>query len=278
MRAEAFAPAKINLTLHVTGQRADGYHLLDSLVGFADIGDRVTAEKGKGLSLTVSGPMADGVPTDGTNLILKAARLMAPDGDAALSLEKHLPATSGIGGGSSDAAAALTALSRLWDTPLPPLEKIASLGADVPVCLSHVPQRLRGIGEDLTPLPPLPPCEILLVNPGIAVATPPVFAALSTKTNPPMPDTLPKWGDARALATWLHMMRNDLHKPAATLVPEIDAVLDALEETNCLIARMSGSGATCFALYEPGRGNAQRAANTLTQVHPNWWVAAGKLL
>lgn len=273
-----FAPAKINLTLHVTGQRPDGYHLLDSLVAFADIGDRITARAGRGLSLTVSGPLAAGVPDDDSNLVLKAARLMAPDGDAAIHLEKHLPAASGIGGGSSDAAATLSALSRLWAMPLPSQDRIANLGADVPVCLSHVPQRLRGIGDDLTPLPPLPDCEILLVNPGVPVATPPVFAALATKTNPPMPETLPEWGDARSLATWLHMQRNDLHLPAAALVPEIDRVLAELETTGCLIARMSGSGATCFALFEPGMHHATRAAAALTSRYPHWWVAAGKLL
>ena len=155
-----FAPAKINLTLHVTGQRADGYHLLDSLVAFADIGDEVSAQSSDSLSLTVTGPNATGVPTDGRNLMIKAARLLDENRTAALHLDKQLPAASGIGGGSSDAAATLRVLSKLWDLPIPTADQVLTLGADLPVCLTPCCQRMRGIGGDLAALPALPACDV----------------------------------------------------------------------------------------------------------------------
>jgi 4-diphosphocytidyl-2C-methyl-D-erythritol kinase len=165
------APAKVNLALHVTGRRPDGYHLLDSLVAFPAIGDRVEAEPAAGLSLTLDGPFARDLGAGPDNLVLRAAQLIRPEGKgAAIRLVKSLPVASGIGGGSSDAAAALRLLARLWEVPLPPAEQLAALGADVPVCLRAMPQRMQGIGERLTPVE-LPPFWIVLANPGFPVAT-----------------------------------------------------------------------------------------------------------
>ncbi|WP_372834971.1 4-(cytidine 5'-diphospho)-2-C-methyl-D-erythritol kinase, partial [Puniceibacterium confluentis] len=176
MATEVFAPAKVNLTLHVTGRRADGYHLLDSLVVFADIGDTVSVEASDRLSLAVDGPMAVGVPVDDSNLVLRAARFLNPERGAAILLTKHLPAASGIGGGSSDAAATLRALSELWGVPVP--RDVLALGADLPVCMAPGAQRLAGVGDVLTPVPGLPDCDILLVKPGVSVATPQGVRAL----------------------------------------------------------------------------------------------------
>ncbi|MDH3263802.1 MAG: 4-(cytidine 5'-diphospho)-2-C-methyl-D-erythritol kinase, partial [Paracoccaceae bacterium] len=194
-----FAPAKINLALHVTGQRPDGYHLLDSLVVFAPVGDRLTAAPADALSLSVTGPFAEGVAPDETNLVLKAARALGPGRGAAITLEKKLPVASGIGGGSADAAAALRALARLWELPLPGLKAVLALGADVPVCLASRPSRMRGIGEIVEPLPLPVPVNIVLANPGHAVSTPQVFALLSEQRNPPLPE-IPVFASAADVA------------------------------------------------------------------------------
>ncbi|WP_102224240.1 4-(cytidine 5'-diphospho)-2-C-methyl-D-erythritol kinase [Acidimangrovimonas sediminis] len=272
MPAEAFAPAKVNLTLHVTGRRADGYHLLDSLVVFADVGDRVSAAPGAGLTLRVTGPRAEGVPVGGDNLVLRAAQLLGADG-VALTLDKHLPAAAGIGGGSSDAAAGLRALSALTGREMPGAEALMRLGADVPVCVAAEASRMQGLGERLSPVAGVPPVWMVLANPGVAVSTPAVFRALASPDNPPMPETLPAWPDAAALAGWLSMQRNDLEAPAMALCPEVEQVLRALSALpGCLLARMSGSGATCFGLFASAGGAAQGAA-ALSMYQPGWWIA-----
>jgi 4-diphosphocytidyl-2-C-methyl-D-erythritol kinase len=267
------APAKVNLTLHVAGRRADGYHLLDSLVVFAGgVADRVTVAEAPELSLTVTGPFAASVPAGGDNLVLRAARAFGPGRGAAITLEKILPVASGIGGGSADAAAALRALSRLWGLPLPPSEAVLALGADVPVCLAGRPVRMRGVGEVLEPLPGPVPVHLLLVNPGVPVQTPQVFAGLAEACNPPMP-AIPPFGDAAAVARFAALCRNDLQPPATALVPAIAEVTAAIAATEgCLLARMSGSGATCFGLYADAEArDAARAG--LARRHPGWWVA-----
>lgn len=285
MAVEAFAPAKINLTLHVTGRRDDGYHLLDSLVVFADVGDRLRAEAAEGLSLRVTGPRAAGVPEGADNLVLRAARALLPaQGDtpgrgpgAAITLEKHLPTAAGIGGGTSDAAAALRALAALWQLPLPGTEAQMALGADLPVCLAARASRMRGLGERLDPAPPLPPFWLVLANPGVQVATPAVFKSLASPQNAPMPEGLPVCPDAPALAEWLARQRNDLEAPARALCPEIGQVLRALSALpGCLLARMSGSGATCFGLFAD-KHDAGRAAKALGMYQPDWWIAAAGL-
>jgi 4-diphosphocytidyl-2-C-methyl-D-erythritol kinase len=278
MAIEAFAPAKINLTLHVTGQRGDGYHLLDSLVVFLDVGDRVLAAPAPDLSMRVTGLNAAGVPPGDDNLVMRAARLVAGADiglGATLVLDKHLPTASGIGGGSSDAAAAMRAVSRLWARPLPAPAAVLRLGADVPACLAARSLRMRGIGDELRPVVDLPPFALVLANPRVETPTAGVFSALARKDNAPMPDTLPPMHDADALAEFLRGQRNDLERPARALCPQIDDVLAAMAVLpGCFLARMSGSGATCFGLFAD-RAEARVAALALGAAHPSWWVAAG---
>lgn len=266
------APAKLNLCLHVTGRRADGYHLLDSLVAFAGLGDRVTVAPGA-LSLAVAGPMAAGLST-GDNLVLRAARAFGAE--AAVELWKELPVASGLGGGSADAAATLRALARLTGRALPAPDKVLALGADVPVCLAGRPMRMRGTGEVLEPLA-LPPVWAVLANPGAALSTAAVFAALERRDNPPLPEVLPAWPDAAALAGFLRGQRNDLEPPARRLLPAVGQVLAALAaQPGALMARMSGSGATCFALFA-AEAPAAAAAAALARAEPGWWVRAAAL-
>lgn len=267
---EAIARAKVNLALHVTGRRADGYHLLDSLVAFAETGDVIRVEPADRLSLHLTGPFAAGL-SDTDNLVLRAARALHPSRGARITLDKRLPIASGIGGGSADAAATLVALGQLWSLPLPDPETILALGADVPVCVAGKAARMRGIGEEITPLT-LPPAGILLVNPGLALSTAQVFATLSRRDNPPLPAP-PGFPDAAALAAWLSAQRNDLQTPACHHAPAILPVLRTLTATpDCLLARMSGSGATCFALY-PDAAGARIAAQSLGPRHPGWWIS-----
>ena len=272
-----FAPAKVNLALHVTGQRPDGYHLLDSLVVFAGIGDRVSVTSSDVLSLEVVGSDIDDVPRDGRNLILKAARLFDENRGASIVLEKNLPTASGIGGGSSDAAAALRALSDLWKLPLPGPKDVLRLGADLPVCMKPQPQRMQGIGEILHPVPGLPQMHMVLVNPRVGVATPSVFGRMDTKIHPPLED-IPAGLDTAGFVSWLAQQRNDLQAPAIAGLPVIQDVLDAISVTaNCHLARMSGSGATCFGLYET-TAQAVLAEASVRKAHPDWWVSSGPIL
>ena len=276
MAATDFAPAKINLCLHVTGRRADGYHLLDSMVVFAGVGDRVSATLEGPPSLTVEGPMAAGLSGEGDNLVLRAGRAMGVS--ARIVLEKHLPVSSGIGGGSADAAATLRLLSRLSGRPLPEAEAVLALGADVPVCLAGRPVRMTGIGEGLAPLPPLPEVWLVLANPGVAVSSPAIFRALARADNAPLPRDLPRLKTAAELAAFLTMQRNDLEPPAITLEPVIARVKAALTaQAGCLMARMSGSGATCFGLFPDGL-TAASAARALREARPDWWAEAAPLL
>lgn len=279
-----FAPAKINLALHVLGRRADGYHLLDSLVAFAGVGDVLRAEPSDGLTLRLAGPFAPALAAEADNLVLRAARALAEAAGVApgarLTLEKHLPVASGIGGGSADAAATLRVLQRLWGVALAP-DRLAALalrlGADVPVCLSSRPARMGGIGERLDPAPALPECGLLLANPGVAVSTPAVFRARTGDFSAPL--ALPAaWPDAAAMAADLAGMGNDLEAPAVALCPQVGELLAALRRAGCLLARMSGSGATCFALF-PTPGEAAAAAPAFAAAgHWAWgggWRRAG---
>jgi 4-diphosphocytidyl-2-C-methyl-D-erythritol kinase len=271
--AAELAPAKVNLALHVVGRRGDGYHLLDSLVVFPGVGDRLVAEPGDRLSLALDGRFARDLGAGDDNLVLRAAALLAAPGrGAALRLTKSLPVASGIGGGSSDAAAALRLLARLWRAPLPAPEALLRLGADVPVCVAARACRMRGIGERLDPLD-LPAFWMVLANPGVPVATGPVFAGLARRDNPGMPDP-PRFASAEALFAWLAAQRNDLEASAVALAPPIADVLAALAaQPGCRLARMSGSGATCFGLFtaEPP---ALAAADALRRARSTWWVAA----
>ena len=282
MPVEAFAPAKVNLYLHVTGRRGDGYHMLDSLIAFADIGDRLTAEPAGVLSLEVSGPEARSLPsTYEDNLVLRAARLLAAHAGittgAALRLQKSLPVAAGIGGGSSDAAAALRALRQLWqvsvgDAALRALA--AELGADIPACVGGRAVWVGGIGERIDPAAALPKAGILLANPRTKLPTAAVFAARrGAFGDPGRFEPMP--ASVVGLAQTLMRCRNDLTDAAIGLVPEIGAVLASLRALpEALLARMSGSGATCFALFRD-RGAAGRAREALAAAEPRWWCAAG---
>lgn len=279
-----YAPAKINLFLHVTGRRADGYHLLDSLAVFAAAADRLEGAAASGLDLTLAGPFGGALAVEADNLVLRAARALAGHGArvpaAALRLEKNLPVASGIGGGSADAAAALRLLARLWNMPLDPpaMQAIAAqLGADVPVCLACRPARMGGVGEVLTTAPRLPGgVGMVLVNPGLALATAAVFRDRDAAFSPPA-RLADAWEDAGAMAAALARLGNDLQAPAIALCPAIATVLAALRAMpGALLARMSGSGATCFALFASVAA-ARQAAAALGRAEPGWWCWGGGL-
>ncbi|PKP78130.1 MAG: 4-(cytidine 5'-diphospho)-2-C-methyl-D-erythritol kinase [Alphaproteobacteria bacterium HGW-Alphaproteobacteria-3] len=278
--------AKVNLTLRILGRRADGYHELRSLVAFAQTGDRVTAARAEGISLDVTGPFAPALEAEAGNLVLRAGRalreLAGVTAGAHLTLEKNLPVASGIGGGSADAAAALRALMRLWkiepdETSLAALA--ASLGADVPVCLASSSALMWGIGERIGRLP-LPAFWLVLANPGIALSTPAVFRELAAPPLDALPSdpALPAFATLERLVRWAAEEGNDLEAPAIALAPIVGEVRDAIAATaDCLLARMSGSGATCFGLY-PSEAAAGEAVCALAAAHPGWWIAAGRAL
>ncbi|NVN46158.1 4-(cytidine 5'-diphospho)-2-C-methyl-D-erythritol kinase [Asaia spathodeae] len=285
--ARSLAHAKINLFLHITARRDNGYHELDSLAVFAQTADLLTLEAPcpaeQGMSLAIDGPFGAGLEAGSDNLVLRAAsalRLAASLSDTLpawqMRLTKNLPVASGIGGGSADAAAALRLLASAWqceDVDLAPIA--ASLGADVPVCIAQKSRRMQGIGEILVAAPRLPRCAMVLVNPGVAVPTPAVFRAWKESGAAFRPSaTLPaQWHDVAALAESLRSTSNDLQAPAIALFPVIGEVLSHLERSEeCHFARMSGSGATCFGLYAD-LDAACRAAESLRA--QGWWADAG---
>lgn len=269
------AHAKINLALHVTGLRADGYHLLDTLVSFTEYGDKITilrAASGQNAhSLEITGPFGNMLSAKSDNLVLKAAELyseiVSANGEqyfpVHIQLEKNLPIASGIGGGSADAAATLLALKEIWQSRTEPFSVAEKLGADVPMCLYSKPLHARGIGDHISLIPNMREMHMVLVNPLVEVSTQKIFNALKTKNNPAITeDNLIK-------------MRNDLQTSAIELEPVIFDVLATLKDQNPIFARMSGSGATCFAVFE----NAQTATSVkeyIADQHPEWWSIATK--
>lgn len=265
-----FAPAKINLCLHVTGQRPDGYHLLDTLVSFATVGDVLTVRCGAG-GVHVTGPERGNL--HGPNIISAVlARFDAQNLE--VRLHKNLPVASGIGGGSSDAAAAYRGLGAVLGRSAKrgDMDALLAIGADVPMCVQAQAALVRGIGEDITPVPKLALLHAVLVNPRVPVPTPQIFARLTQKENPglaPLPSALDR---ADVLMPWLLDQRNDLQSAAIALAPQIADVLAALAHTGAAVMRMSGSGATCFGLY-PTAFAAKEAAFALSKAQPNWWVA-----
>ena len=282
-----FAPAKVNLALHVTGRRADFYHELESLVVFADVGDELTAHPDKADSLTISGPFARGLGAGEANLVSRAVaafRARWPDAvptGLALHLLKNLPVAAGIGGGSADAAAALRLLAGLSTRPIDLGELAtlaAELGADVPACLVSTPLVARGIGEKLTVLPDFPTCHVVLVNPMLPLATADVFRKLASRDNDPLPELPAPLTRPAQLALWLAETRNDLQPPAIHLVPAIGEIVLRLAATQgCMLARMSGSGATVFGLFGSS-GQAHQAAQVMRAAHPDHWVAAAPVI
>jgi 4-diphosphocytidyl-2-C-methyl-D-erythritol kinase len=272
------APAKVNLYLHVTGKRDDGYHLLDSLAVFPDVADDVMVEPAVELELArITGDFGDLLDPEPDNLMLRAARALAESArisaGARLHLVKNLPVASGIGGGSADAAATLRLLRAHWRLNLPLHEIALSLGADVPVCLDSRPARMSGIGEILSPSPKLPNFGMLLVNPGIQVPTADVFRARTGGFSPAA--NLPaRWPDAASMAATLSGLNNDLEAPAIALAPRIGSVLKEIRALpGILLARMSGSGATCFGIF----ATASAAADAKASISPEWWSWGGGL-
>ena len=281
-----FAPAKLNLYLHVTGRRADGYHDLDSLVAFAGVGDDLRLEPADGFHFELEGPQAAVLKNDPVNgnLVVKAAhslaRLCYKELNCKITLVKRLPVASGIGGGSSDAAAALRALAEHWGVSPddPRLVTAASEhGQDVPVCLRIVNNYIMATGT--IDAPDLPKVGVVLVNPNKALPTPAVYKEFRAGGYAFSPEArlTEKPTSVPAFIAMLKQRTNDLYAPALKLMPEIGTVIAALEHTNdCLLARMSGSGATCFALFADEE-KATRAASGLRVKHPNWWVEASSL-
>jgi 4-diphosphocytidyl-2-C-methyl-D-erythritol kinase len=284
MSGAAFAAAKVNLYLHVAPPTADGYHPIASLMAFADVGDVVSAEPAEALTLSIDGPFGAGLSAEADNLVLRAARALLahagrPDAGARLVLTKALPIAAGLGGGSSDAGAALRLLNGLlalgFDEPA--LETVAAqIGADGAACLRGRLLIAQGRGERLSPAPALPPLPCVLVNPGVPSPTGAVYRAYDASGAPgvaELPAAPPLFTPTEA-AAWLATCRNDLEPPALALEPRIAEALAALTAApQTLLARMSGSGATCFALCA-SLPDAQALAATLTAAHPRWWVRA----
>ena len=274
------ARAKLNLYLHVVGRRDDGYHLIDSLAVFVAVHDTVAARPAVDLTLAADGPFAHLLPAGRDNIVLRAAeRLAVLAGGArgaALALTKELPVASGIGGGSADAAAAIAALTQLWNLELPARAGAAlalELGADVPVCLYGRAAFMSGIGETIAPCPELPKLPLVLANPGVPVATADVFRARSGAFSAPGRFT-ERPADVAALGRLLAARRNDLTEAARGVAPAIGDALGALSRADgCLLARMSGSGATCFGIFRDAAA-ADEAARRIAAAHPGWWVRA----
>lgn len=277
------APAKVNLALHVTGRREDGYHLLDMLVAFGDVGDFIHISTSENDDFHVSGRFSKAIPLDASNLVLKARDILKSVSDrqvapVTIHLEKNLPVASGIGGGSSDAAATLLALNELWGLNLSFNEVVAlglSLGADLPMCLHGAnfgtPLIVRGIGEELSAISGLPALPLVLINDGTALSTPQVFGAMGKRDNPPLP--VPKVDSFDCLRSYLPTTRNDLLQPALSLAPNIAQKLAMLRSYDAIFAQMSGSGATCFAVFSDQKSAAQ-AAREIRSAHSDWFVAA----
>ncbi|MFZ5718270.1 MAG: 4-(cytidine 5'-diphospho)-2-C-methyl-D-erythritol kinase [Pseudomonadota bacterium] len=285
--ASTLAPAKVNLFLHVGAPAADGYHPLCSLMVFADVGDRVAIELGEG-RLTVSGPFARQLGSEADNLIFRAVRafvdeLGRPMAELSMSLDKQLPVASGLGGGSSDAGAVLRLIRDVFAPQIDDarLESVAArIGADGPACLWARPVIAEGRGERLSPAPGLPVIDAVLVNPGAPVSTPEVYRRLDASgafgetAPPPMPEA---FESVQELAAWLARQRNDLEAPAVAVAPEVGAVLETLrEEPEALLARVSGSGGTCFALCADDIA-AESLAERIEALAPQWWVRRCRL-
>ncbi len=282
MPFDALAPAKVNLFLNVVGRRPDGYHLLESLFVFAGPADRIDGWNSELPHFHVSGEFADFVGPDQQNLVMRAVELVRRESGIArplsLCLEKYIPVAAGLGGGSADAAAILLALDEYWSLKWP-RERLAGLarelGADVPACLSHDPVIARGIGDELSPAPGLPEFHMLLVNPRVQTLTPDVFKvfavanpAITPRSLPPLPD---RWDSLAALSADIEARGNDLLPAAIAVSPAIMDVLTALKDIrSAACAGLSGSGATCFALFD-AEDAAVEAGERLARRHPNWW-------
>jgi len=279
------APAKINLFLHVGDRGADGFHALESLVAFTQCGDRLEMHGADDLTLTVSGIFGAAVPSGASNLVLRAAHAlrerMGTAAGARIVLEKNIPVAAGLGGGSADAASVLRALNLLWNCGLSEdvlVAIAAELGSDIPACVLSRPLWMAGRGERVMRIDPFPSLAVVLVNPGVSVPTAPVFAKLRERTGLGAVETpFQRLETVWDMEAYLEGTRNDLEAPAREDAPIIGDVLHALgEEPGCILARMSGSGATCFGLFD-GRHFALRSAENLAVGNPTWWVRATRI-
>ena len=268
------APAKINLCLHVLGQRPDGLHMLDSLVVFLDCGEWVELRKAAQTTLRIIGPQLENMHLTKDNLVLRAAHLFPAGCATEIILHKTMPIASGIGGGSADAAATLKTMAQLWELPLPPIAEQLALGADVPACMESKPVLMQGVGNFISAVQNIPPLFVCLVNSGEAVSTELIFNQLVSKSNPaldPIPTAPSDW------LYWLTQQRNDLQSPAIMAEPVIASVLSQLQAHNPILSRMSGSGATCFAIFETLEV-AKTCAQEIQLAHSSWWTATGPFI
>ena len=274
MAIRVSAPAKINLCLHVLGQRPDGLHILDSLVAFLDCGEWVELRKAAQTTLRVIGPQLENMPIIENNLVLRAAHLFPAGCTTEIILHKTMPISSGIGGGSADAAATVKAMARLWNLPLPAFDAKLMLGADVPACMVSEPILIQGIGDLISHVNNIPKLFVCLVNSGEAVSTALIFNQLVSKFNhsmDPIPTAPLDW------LYWLTQQRNDLQPPALMAHPTIKSVLSQLKTHNPIVSRMSGSGGTCFAVFE-NLESAKDCAQGIQYANLSWWTATGPLM
>ncbi len=278
-RLEILAAAKVNLFLHVVSKMENGLHGLQSLVCFADIGDTITIEKAPHFEFVVQGDFASGLGANENNLVVRAARMMASrfsrDMDYKITLTKSLPVAAGIGGGSADAAAVIRGLAQLWDIQNYPADLGFDLGADIPACLKDCASLMEGTGEKITPVPHFPALHCVLINPLQSCSTADVFRSFSQNFLNPIqiPDRFENYG---SLIEFLLRQRNDLSAAAEKIVPEITVCLGVLKHSGSDLVRMSGSGASCFGLYET-QEQARMACEQIQSLHPEWWVRAAVL-
>ena len=279
---EEKASAKVNLCLQIVGQKSNGFHLLDSIVGFTEFGDHLSFKKSDELELTAKGAFSDQIPVDKSNLILKAAELLRTINNikagAHITLTKNLPPSAGLGGGSSDAAATIRGLSRLWDTDLPEIDDLMTLGSDLPVCIKQKTQHMKGFGEVLEEINAFPNLPILLVNPLKKVSTQTVFRMLKNKKNPPLSKYEKLFQAKKDWINWLLLQRNDLMEPAVKVEPVISEVLRLIsKQISVEKVSMSGSGATCFGIFE-NKHDCDLAMQRVRLERPDWWSVSTEII
>ena len=279
---EEKASAKVNLCLQIVGQKSNGFHLLDSIVGFTEFGDHLSFKKSDELELTIKGTFSDQIPVDNSNLILKAAELLRTINNikagAHITLTKNLPPSAGLGGGSSDAAATIRGLSRLWGTDLPEIDDLMKIGSDLPVCINQKTQHMKGFGEVLEEINTFPNLPILLVNPLKKVSTQTVFRMLKNKKNPPLSKYEKLFQAKKDWINWLLLQRNDLMEPAVKVEPVISEVLRLIsKQISVEKVSMSGSGATCFGIFE-NKHDCDLAMKRVRLERPDWWSVSTEII
>ena len=279
---EEKASAKVNLCLQIVGQKSNGFHLLDSIVGFTEFGDHLSFKKSDELELTMKGAFSDQIPVDKSNLILKAAELLRTINNiktgAHITLTKNLPPSAGLGGGSSDAAATIRGLSRMWGTDLPEIHDLMKIGSDLPVCINQKTQHMKGFGEVLNVVNTFPNLPILLVNPLKKVSTQTVFRKLENKKNSPLSKYEKLFQTKKDWINWLLLQRNDLMEPAVSVEPVISEVLQFISnQISVEKVSMSGSGATCFGVFE-NKHDCDLAMKQVRQERPDWWSVSTEII